>query len=55
MLRVKYRLGVTTPQRVELNNLRRDLNRPQAYALKRRLVAAAMTLAPTASAPAWRG
>jgi len=44
MLRVKYRLGVTTPQRVELNNLRRDLNRPQAYALKRRLVAAAMTL-----------
>ncbi|MBL7828830.1 MAG: serine hydrolase [Saprospiraceae bacterium] len=44
VLRVKYRLGLTSPQRVELNNLRRDLNRPQAYALKRRIIAAAMTL-----------
>ena len=44
MLRVKYRLGVTSPQRVDMNNLRRDLHRPQAYVLKRRIVAAAMTL-----------
>lgn len=44
VLRVKYRLGLTTPQRVDMNNLRRDLHRPEAYALKRRIVAAAMTL-----------
>lgn len=44
VLRVKYRLGLTTPQRVDPTNLRRDLNRPEAYALKRRIVAAAMTL-----------
>lgn len=44
VLRVKYRLGLTTPQQVDLNNLRRDLNKPEDYELKRRIVAAAMTL-----------
>lgn len=44
VLRVKYRLGLYETQRVELNHLRRDLHRPQAYALKRKIVAAAMTL-----------
>jgi len=44
VLRVKYRLGLTTPQRVETANLRSDINTPAAYALKRKIVAAAMTL-----------
>ena len=44
VLRSKYRLGITTPQRVELNNLRRDLNPPEALVLKRKLIAAALTL-----------
>lgn len=44
ILRAKYRLGITTPQRVELNNLRRELNPPDALALKHRLVSSAITL-----------
>jgi len=44
VLRSKYRLGITTPQRVEVNNLRRDLNTPQALVLKRKLIAAGLTL-----------
>jgi beta-glucosidase-like glycosyl hydrolase/CubicO group peptidase (beta-lactamase class C family) len=43
-LRAKYRLGLTTPQRVDTANLRRDLNTPEAYQLKRKIVAATMTL-----------
>lgn len=44
VLRAKYRLGLHKPQRVELDNLRRDLLSPQALLLKRRLIAEALTL-----------
>jgi beta-glucosidase-like glycosyl hydrolase/CubicO group peptidase (beta-lactamase class C family) len=44
VLRAKYRLGLTQPQRVELANLRRDLNTPEYLVLKRRLIAHALTL-----------
>jgi len=44
VLRAKYRLGLTQPQRVELANLRRDLNAPEYLVLKRRLIAHALTL-----------
>jgi beta-N-acetylhexosaminidase len=44
VLRAKYRLGLTTPQRVELQNLRADLNTPTAFDLKRRLIENAVTL-----------
>ncbi|GAB4497263.1 MAG: glycoside hydrolase family 3 N-terminal domain-containing protein [Saprospiraceae bacterium] len=44
VLRAKYRLGLTQPQRVELTNLRRDLNTPEFLVLKRRLIAHALTL-----------
>ena len=44
ILRAKYRLGITSPQRVELTNLRRDLNTPEALALKHRIVSNALTL-----------
>ncbi|MBN8679387.1 MAG: serine hydrolase [Chitinophagales bacterium] len=44
ILRAKYRLGITTPQRVDLNNLRRELNTPEAIALKHRMVGSALTL-----------
>lgn len=44
VLRAKYRLGLTTPQHVEVANIRRDLNAPQAWLLKRRLIENALTL-----------
>ncbi len=44
ILRAKYRLGLTTPQRVEIANMRRDMMSPKALELKRRLVASALTL-----------
>ena len=44
VLRAKYRLGLTRPQRVELTNLRQDLNTPGALLLKRRLIEHALTL-----------
>ena len=44
VLRAKYRLGLTRPQRVNLTNLRHDLNSPQAQVLKRRLISEALTL-----------
>jgi len=44
ILRAKYRLCLTTPQKVELNNIRRDLNTPEALALKHRIVGNALTL-----------
>lgn len=44
ILRAKYRLGLTKPQRVEVANIRRDLNRPTSILLKRRLVESALTL-----------
>jgi beta-N-acetylhexosaminidase len=44
VLRAKYRLGLDKPQRVELANLRRDLNDPASLVLKRRLIANALTL-----------
>ena len=44
VLRAKYRLGLTRPQRVELANLRQDLNAPEAILLKRRLIENALTL-----------
>lgn len=44
ILRAKYRLGLTVPQRVDLTNLRRDLNTPEALALKHRMISNAITL-----------
>lgn len=44
ILRAKYRLGLTKPQRVDVANIRRDLNRPESILLKRRLVESALTL-----------
>lgn len=44
ILRAKFRLGLTTPQRVDLNNLRRDLNTPEGLALKHQMVSNALTL-----------
>lgn len=44
ILRAKYRLGIITPQQVDLNNLRRELNQPEALALKHRMVSNALTL-----------
>lgn len=44
VLRAKFRLGLISPQQVDSSNLRRDLNRPEAYILKRKIVASAMTL-----------
>jgi len=44
ILRAKFRLGLTKPQQVELANLRRDLNPPEALALKHRIVSNALIL-----------
>ncbi|MEO6758351.1 MAG: glycoside hydrolase family 3 N-terminal domain-containing protein, partial [Saprospiraceae bacterium] len=44
VLRAKYRLGLTSPQRVEITNIRQDLLTPQALLLKRRLIENALTL-----------
>jgi beta-N-acetylhexosaminidase len=44
ILRAKYRLGLTKPQKVDLTNLRRDLNPPEALELKHRIIANALTL-----------
>ncbi len=44
ILRAKYRLCLTTPQHIDLANLRRDLNPPEALALKQRIIANALTL-----------
>ncbi len=44
ILRAKYRLGLTKPQKIELANLRRDLNSPEALALKHRIISNAITL-----------
>lgn len=44
VLQAKYRLGITRPQRVEMTNLRRDLNTPDALLMKRRLFESAITL-----------
>lgn len=44
VLRAKYRLGLTVPQRVEVQGIRAELARPEAQALKRRLIENALTL-----------
>lgn len=44
VLRAKYRLGLTQPQRVEVANIRRDLNQPRSEILKRRLIENSLTL-----------
>ncbi len=44
VLRAKYRLGLTKPQHVEVENIRRDLNPPSANVLKRQLIRDALTL-----------
>lgn len=44
ILRAKYRLGLTRPQRVDVANIRRDLHRPESLVLKRRLIEHALTL-----------
>jgi beta-N-acetylhexosaminidase len=44
VLRAKYRLGLTRPQQVDLENLDFDLNHPKGLALKRELIQNALTL-----------
>lgn len=44
VLQAKYRLGLTTPQYVDLNNLRNDLNSAKAIELKKELIQNALTL-----------
>jgi beta-N-acetylhexosaminidase len=44
VLRGKYQLGLTTPQKTVLANVRRDINTPSALALKKKLIEAALTL-----------
>ncbi|MDO8365233.1 MAG: glycoside hydrolase family 3 N-terminal domain-containing protein [Saprospiraceae bacterium] len=44
VLRAKFRLGLTKPQQVDLTNLRQDLNPPEAYTLKHRIVSNALIL-----------
>ncbi len=44
VLRAKYDLGISTPQRVSTTNLRADLNTPAAQVLKRKLIDNALTL-----------
>ena len=44
VLRAKYDLGISTPQRVATTNLRADLNTPEAQVLKRKLIDNALTL-----------
>jgi beta-N-acetylhexosaminidase len=44
VLRAKYRLGLTRPQQVALENLDFDLNHPKGLALKRELIQNALTL-----------
>ncbi|MFN0213315.1 MAG: glycoside hydrolase family 3 N-terminal domain-containing protein [Saprospiraceae bacterium] len=44
ILRAKFRLGLTKPQRVELINLRHDLNTPEALVLKHRIISKALVL-----------
>ncbi len=44
VLRAKYDLGISTPQRVATTNLRADLNPPAAQVLKRKLIDNALTL-----------
>lgn len=44
VLKAKYRLGLTTPQYVPLENLRSDLNSYEGKLMKRELIKAALTL-----------
>ena len=44
ILRAKYRFGLTQPQRVEVANIRRDLNRPESHLLRRKLIENSLTL-----------
>ncbi len=44
ILRAKFRLGLTKPQHIDLTNLRRDLNPPEALALKHRIISNSLTL-----------
>jgi beta-N-acetylhexosaminidase len=44
VLRAKYRLGITKPQRVKVENIRKELNTNDAINLKRKLIAKSLTL-----------
>ena len=44
ILRAKYRLGLTTPQHIDLTDIKGDINTPDAYQLKRDLYRQALTL-----------
>jgi beta-N-acetylhexosaminidase len=44
VLRAKYRLGLTKPQRVKVENIRKELNTNEAITLKRKLIAKSLTL-----------
>lgn len=44
ILRAKYRYGLTRPQRVDTTDIRRDLNAPLSFVLRRKLIESALTL-----------
>jgi beta-N-acetylhexosaminidase len=44
VLRAKFRLGLTKPQRIKVENIRKELNTKEAIALKRKLIAQSLTL-----------
>lgn len=44
LLRYKYDLGISTPQTVDISNIRSELNTPAAQVLKRKLIDNALTL-----------
>jgi beta-N-acetylhexosaminidase len=44
ILRAKFRLGLTKPQRIPVENIRKELNTKEAITLKRKLIAQSLTL-----------
>jgi beta-N-acetylhexosaminidase len=44
VLTAKYRYGISKPQRVQVENVAREINTPEAYLLKRQLFESAMTI-----------
>jgi beta-N-acetylhexosaminidase len=44
VLRAKYRLGLTKPQRVKVENIRKEINTNEAITLKRKLISKSLTL-----------
>jgi beta-N-acetylhexosaminidase len=44
ILTMKYDLGLTEPQQVDVENIRADINSPEAYSLRRQLIRNSLTL-----------